>query len=125
MKPASTTFDFNLFFVKAGKPTDIAWYKWEFLRRNSEFRADYSCFTEEFGAWLKAKGFWYDTDRRRHWTVGDQRKFRTRILPSIVELCQRWRVDNLFPPRWQFSKATGLRKLGKRSIFLPTGTPYD
>ncbi len=125
MKPASTTLDLNLFFVKTRGPMEIAWYKWEFLRRNPAYRADYNSFIDKFGGWLESKGFWYDSDRRRRWTASDQRIFRGRIAPALAELCQRWKISNVFPPGWRFSKKTGLRKLRGRSVFLPTGTSYD
>jgi hypothetical protein len=38
----------------------IAWYKWEFLRRNPEYRKDYANFIQEFGAWFLEHGAWYD-----------------------------------------------------------------
>lgn len=37
----------------------IAWYKWEFLRRNPEYRKDYESFKKEFRLFLK-HGEWYD-----------------------------------------------------------------
>jgi len=125
MKPALATFDFNLFVVKAGGPTDIAWYKWEFLRRNSDYRADYASFIGKFGPWFESKGFWYNIDRRRRWTAADERAFRTRIAPVIVRLCKRWKIGDLFPPEWRFNKDTGFRRVGKQNVFLPTSISYD
>ncbi len=45
---------------KAAESRLIAWYKWEFLRRNVNYQNDYRSFMAEFGSWFCKHGFWYD-----------------------------------------------------------------
>ena len=39
---------------------EIAYFKWEFLRRNSEYRRDYSAFDQKFGTWIREHGRYPD-----------------------------------------------------------------
>ena len=105
----------------------MSWYKWEFLRRNSEYRADYAKFLGSFGAWFRDRGFWYETEKRLGtWTKADEEYFYSRIAPVIGKLCQKWRIGNLFPPQWRFNKGTGLRKVAaNREMFVVLPSKLD
>ena len=100
----------------------VWWYKWEFLRRNPEYKADYSEFMARFGAWFRRRGFWFDTKRRlRAWTKKDEGYFRTEIAPVITRLCQKWQVATLCPPDWQFGREDGRHQFRRGEFeFLPT-----
>jgi hypothetical protein len=76
-------------------------YKWEFLRRNPQYRVDYDKFMGCFGTWLKSKGSWpHDASHRANWTKSDRVYFRTKIKPVLTALCRKWQVSDLFPPEF-------------------------
>jgi Family of unknown function (DUF6499) len=78
---------------------DAALYRWEFLRRNAQYRADYNEFMSRFGAWLERRGRWpHDEPYRVYRTKSEQDYFRTKIEPVLIELCRKWQVSDLFPP---------------------------
>jgi hypothetical protein len=112
-------------FVSNHGPYMAAWYKWEFLRRNSEYRSDYGRFLNSFGVWFKRKGFWYDTSRRAIWTSSDQSYYRAKIEPRIVRLCQKWQIFDLFPPESGLREARESNKISGRELHPPTGFPPE
>jgi len=78
---------------------EAEWYKWEFLRRNPQYRADYDEFIGCFGTWLKSKGSWpHDATHRANWPKSDREYFRKKVKPVLTELCRKWQVSDLFPP---------------------------
>src|SRR5882724_1961282 len=100
MKPAPlSSRPTRLLFGASDSPLmRAAIYRWEFLRRSLEYRADYARFIGSFGDWLKCKGNWSDSETRANWTKSDQKYFRAEIEPVLTELCQKWEVCDLFPP---------------------------
>ena len=101
---------------------EVAWYKWEFLRRNPRYRADFQKFVGVYGAWFKKRGYWFDYKRRlANWTQADEDHFYAKIAPSILRICQKWQIGNLLPPDWQFDKKKGLHRIPGRDVGLPTG----
>ena len=86
--------------VNFGAQYKAALYRWEFLRRNPQYRADYNEFMRCFGAWLKGKVRWppSEFDRREIWTKSQQNYFRTKIEPVLNQLCLKWKISDLFPP---------------------------
>jgi hypothetical protein len=115
---------YSLEFIYTGHPVpyQVAWYKWEFLRRNLEYQADYKEFIEKFRSWFSPRGFWYDTDRRQAtWSKADEDHFYENIAPAIFHLCKKWEIGNLFPPEWRFHKKRGTRMIGSREVDPPTG----
>jgi len=99
---------------------DVHWYRWEFLRRNPHYRVDYEEFVEKFGKWLSRKGYWYDDVRYSTWTEGDERYFKTKILPAIGALCEKWQITNLISPSWGFDRRRGLRRIPGGMVEIPT-----
>jgi hypothetical protein len=99
---------------------EVYWYRWEFLRRNPEYRADYQEFTKRFGAWLNLKGYWYEDDPRKSWTKLDEKYFRSKILPYLLALSGKWRLSTLVPPKWQFDLKTGMCTTGPDTLEIPT-----
>lgn len=103
-------------------PHSVAWFKWEFLRRNPGYGRDYKKFKVKFGEWFRQRGYWYDYDRRQdEWSGVDEDYFYDEIAPEIARLCRKWQIGNLFPPSWQFSRKNGTRKVGSRELGPPTG----
>jgi hypothetical protein len=116
MKPARPKYDLEFFYTSFPERDLVEWYQWEFLRRNSEYRADYRDFSERHTAWLTRKGYWYDLTKRTKWTKAEERYFYLKIAPDIVRLCMKWHVVDLHPPQWRFSKhRTGRFALEKSS----------
>jgi hypothetical protein len=96
----------------------IAWYKWEFLRRNPEYRKDYEAFLGEFGSWLREHGYWYD--QKVQWNPVELRFFTEVIAPKAKAICERWQIREPLPPLCKFKKS-GSRFYNRYSeILLPT-----
>jgi hypothetical protein len=103
-------------------PHSVAWYKWEFLRRNPSYGRDYQKFKDKFGEWFTQRGYWYDYDRREdEWSEADEDYFYDEIAPEIARLCRKWQIGNLFPPSWRFNRKNGTRVIGSRKLGPPTG----
>jgi hypothetical protein len=122
MKPRQT--EFAIEFIHANPHpvrTEVNWYRWEFLRRNPKYCADYQKFIKRFGHWLEIKGYWYEeTRRQKNWTKSDKKYFDAHILPVVGALCEKWKILNLLPPDWRFNRKTGMRKVAGGSVELPT-----
>jgi hypothetical protein len=80
----------------------VAWYKWEFLRRNVEYRKDYEEFVRECGEWFEEHGYWYD-QATEPWGQENLRYFETVIAPKAKLLCERWEIRDPFSPDWEFT----------------------
>jgi hypothetical protein len=123
MKPAKQ--DRRIWFITTRQPPErikVHWYRWEFLRRNSEYRADYAAFMNRFGPWFQERCFWYERYcLPAMWTARDHAYFARKIYPVIGELCRKWQVGNLFPPGWKFDRRNGARRFRKDKLYLPTG----
>jgi hypothetical protein len=104
----------------------IAWYKWEFLRRNSEYRTDHEKFIRKYRKWFEERGYWYDyVQRQAKWSEADEDYFYSKIAPVILRLCKKWHVGNLFPPSWNFDKREGLHKIRGWEWGIPTDLPAE
>lgn len=96
----------------------IAWYKWEFLRRNPEYRKDYGQFMEDFGSWFREHGYWYNQKVR--WKPAELRFFLGAIAPQAKIICERWQIREPLPPLCKF-KGSGSRYYNRYSeVLLPT-----
>jgi hypothetical protein len=81
---------------------EAEWYKWEFLRRNPQYRADYDEFMRCFGPWLKSKGSWpHAATDRANWPKSDREYFRKKVKSALTHLSQKWHVSDLFPPDFE------------------------
>jgi hypothetical protein len=122
LRPSRPNFGIEFIYTEHPVPHQVAWYKWEFLRRNHEYRADHKQFIDTFGSWFRRRGFWYDHDRREgQWTKADEDHFYDNIAPAIAQLCEKWKIGNLYPPKWKFNRKHARRKIGSREIGPPTG----
>jgi hypothetical protein len=122
LKPSRPQFALEFIYTGHPVPYQVAWYKWEFLRRNREYRVDHKQFMDTFGSWFRRRGFWYDHDRREEqWTEADEDHFYDNIAPAIARLCEKWKIGNLYPPKWKFDRKNARRKIGSREIGPPTG----
>jgi hypothetical protein len=81
----------------------IAWYKWEFLRRNPKYRKDYEEFITEFGSWFDEHGYWYD-QTTEPWGHDNLRFFASVIAPKARAICEHWEITDPYPPDWQFTR---------------------
>jgi hypothetical protein len=121
MKSPRARFRTEFIYTSEPLPRQIAWYKWEFLRRNPLYASDYQKFMGSFGHWFKRRSFWYEEDRRLEtWTESDEDYFYERIAPVILKICKKWKIGNLFPPEWRFNKRSGLRSVGGKEKAPPT-----
>jgi hypothetical protein len=121
MNRAHLPYQNEFIYTQHPVPHSVAWYKWEFLRRNSTYGRDYRKFKDKFGGWFGQRGYWYDYDRREEeWTEADEDYFYAEIAPEVARLCRKWLVGNLFPPDWRFSRKNGTRMIGSRELSPPT-----
>jgi len=102
MKPAPSTRRVLTIDLSHGRMFEAALYRWEFLRRNPQYCADYKEFMHCFGAWLKRKGRrWPPSEMdRANWTKSEQRYFQAKVEPVLTRLCRKWQVSDLFPPEF-------------------------
>lgn len=125
MKPAHPRYDLEFFYTSFPGRDQAEWYKWEFLRRNPQYRADYKKFEHTHGAWLRRKGYWYDLSKRPQWTQNDEKYFYTKIAPTVVRLCIKWHVGDLHPPKWRFPRDPRGRFVEARPSGPATGIPPE
>jgi hypothetical protein len=116
------------FMAKKGQTLEIQevrqihGFKWEFLRRNAEYRLDYDRLIDQFGNWFRDKGFWYED---QNLTNEDFVFFRNRICPILTEMCVKWQITEPVPPDWTFD-AHGLHRCGPNvRVYIPTDCTPD
>jgi hypothetical protein len=95
----------------------IAWYKWEFLRRNADYHKDYGSFMKEFGAWFRDHGAWHD--RRTRYDAKTLQFLEQTIAPKAKEICERWQIADPCPPEWEFKKS-GFHPVHWFTVCVPT-----
>jgi hypothetical protein len=97
----------------------VAWYKWEFLRRNVAYRKDYEEFIREFGGWFRKHGYWYD-QTTKPWGANNLRFFAAEIAPKVRVICTKWGIREPFPPEWEFTESGMYSYSPHWSVCLPT-----
>src|SRR5262249_51146979 len=117
--PSRSRLTYFSFGASDSPQTRAAIYRWEFLRRNLEYHADYDAFIDSFGDWLKRKGGWGDSETRANWTMSDQKYFHTEIEPVLNKLCQKWAVCDLFPPDLGLAEWTHAHESGQDGREFP------
>ena len=96
----------------------IRWYKWEFLRRNPEYRKEHKNFMRRFGPWFRDNGAWYD--RTKTWDATALRFFEETIAPEMNDIGEQWQISDPFSPDWDFEKS-GLRRINSFVVVaIPT-----
>lgn len=96
----------------------LAWYKWEFLRRNTEYRNDYDNFVNQFGAWFQKHGHLYEST---YWSPDVWKQYGRVIAPRAQKLCEKWQVIDLLPPDWKFDDSGIYEYSRVGHVLLPTG----
>ena len=104
---------------RADEARQIAWYKWEFLRRNPGYRRDYETFIQEFGSWFGEHGYWYD-QTIEPWSTDDFHYFMTVIAPRAKIICQRWEIRDPISPDWKFTQSGLFYYKPGHELMLPT-----
>ena len=105
--------------LEAKESQIVAWYKWEFLRRNVEYRKDYEEFIQEFGGWFEKRGYWYD-ETKEDWGPDNLQFFATVIAPKAKAICERWQTRDLFSPDWDFTLSGAYYYRPGWEVSLPT-----
>jgi hypothetical protein len=103
----------------------VNWYKWEFLRRNPEYRKDYEEFMGRFGNWFEEHGYWYDQTTTDPWGSDNFRFFASVIAPIAKAICERWEITDPYPPDWEFTKRGVYYYKPDFEVFLPTDCPKE
>lgn len=105
---------------------EVTWYRWEFLRRNPDFRAKCKEFVNTFGPWLDQKGPWGEGGTPGvNWTESDKKYFQTEIRPILAEFSQKWQIFDLFPPDLDWGEALVARESRQRGIIPPSWHRVD
>jgi hypothetical protein len=112
------------FRQKANESNLVAWYKWEFLRRNANYRKDYEAFIGEWGGWFKDHGYWYD-QTAEPWGHENLRFFAAEIAPKGKVICERWNIRDPYPPEWVFNSSGAHFYKPGWNVFLPTDCPKE
>jgi hypothetical protein len=101
-------------------------YRWEFLRRNPKFVADYNGFMDSIGPWLKRKGPWggLGTDTE-NWAKSNKKYFHAKIEPVLTELCRKWQVREIFPPELDWEEALLASQREDQRMLPPSWFPVD
>jgi hypothetical protein len=97
----------------------VSWYKWEFLRRNPEYRKDHDSFIGEFGKWFAKHGYWYD-QTCDPWGHENLRYFAKTIAPKAKAICEKWAVSDPYSPDWEFTREGLYFYKPHFEVFLPT-----
>jgi hypothetical protein len=127
MEPAPSKRPVYTIFLSGGDQFQADLYRWEFLRRNPQYCADYNAFMDCFGAWLKRKGRRWPPSAmdRASWPKSEERYFRTKVEPLLTQFCRKWQVSDLFPPEfgeieWRQRQADVGDGKGEGAMFPPT-----
>jgi len=84
-------------------------YRWEFLRRNAEFRRDFDAYFTKYSEWYSAHGWWYDPEVR--YSKDELRYLRETIHTSqgtiylnkaTFGMEHKWDVSEPVPYDWEF-----------------------
>jgi hypothetical protein len=78
-------------------------YRWEFLRRNPDFRKAFDASQERFSDWFQKRGWWYDPDVK--YSVEDLRYIQTTIFPVAKQILNKWKRERLIPYDWSFDES--------------------
>ena len=97
----------------------IAWYKWEFLRRNANYRREQDAFMRKFGDWFLQHGCWYDQEIEP-WGKKNLRFFAQVIAPEAKLICKKWQVRDPYPPDWNFTRSGVHEYKPEWEAYLPT-----
>jgi Proteobacterial transcriptional regulator-like domain len=57
LRPSRPDLGIQFIYTERPVPYQLAWYKWEFLRRNAEYRSDFKQFIDMFGSLVCFKRF--------------------------------------------------------------------
>jgi hypothetical protein len=91
----------------------VAWYRWQFLRRNEEYQREYAAFEARFSEWLKENDGWIPRASRNEDPEGFS-FFRREVAPAASLIMDRWGTNDPLDPaegeRFLYSL-----KLGKRA----------
>jgi hypothetical protein len=96
----------------------LAWVRWEFIRRNTEYVRDWGAFDCKFGPWFERNGYWWDNKS----PIYDEHAwffFRSKVAPAAKTICERWKITDPFPPSWKFESGC-MRKEGRATVVIPT-----
>jgi Uncharacterized conserved protein (DUF2285) len=98
----------------------VVHYRWEFLRRNEGYQADFDSFVDAHGDWFQKRGWWYDPDVK--YSGQDLYHIQANIRPAELGLKMRWDIESLIPYEWSFDKS-GNHEL-RRGVFVRVPEPF-
>jgi len=77
-------------------------YRWEFLRRNQEYRNAFDAFASKHAEWFHMRGWWYDPETK--YSKEDKRYIREHMAREAFFLQGNFDIAKLIPYEWAFGK---------------------
>src|ERR1017187_3797145 len=109
---------------KASTDVQIAWFKWEFLRRNEDYQKDDAWFEGRFREWFRENGNWFVTIVESPTPLAKS-FFRSEVVPAARMIKQRWGISEPVNPASDFNMKTGNRTKPGTHLILPTFLPPE
>lgn len=81
-------------------PISVLRYRWEFLRRNADFRSEVNSVIEPLREWCEIHGWWYDPATR--YTKSEIEYLREHSGPTF-KLKKEWDISRIVPYEWSFN----------------------
>jgi hypothetical protein len=78
------------------------WYRWEFLRRNREYRDAFDAFAAKHANWFASRGRWYDPESK--YSNEDRRFIREHMAGEVFSLKTTFDINRVIPYEWTFEK---------------------
>jgi hypothetical protein len=101
----------------------LAWFRWEFIRRNKAYQQEQEAFQAKFGGWFETNGYWWD----QHGPIYSEQfwyHFCSEIAPAASLICERWDLTDPLPSSWQFDMESVRVERGTK-ILVPTHSSGD
>ncbi len=81
----------------------VVHYRWEFLRRNPDFRREIDSFIEKFSQWFNERGWWYDPESK--YGKEESTYLKSVIGPESRTIQRRWNLGRIYPYSWSFDQS--------------------
>jgi hypothetical protein len=102
----------------------IAWFQWEFLRRNEDYKKDYAAFESRFREWFRENGNWF-VETVESPTPLAKAFFRSEVAPAAKVIMQRWGISEPVNPASNFDVNTGNQTKPGMNPMVPFFSPPE
>ena len=102
----------------------VAWFQWEFLRRNEDYQKNYSDFEGRFREWFRENGNWF-AETVESPTPQAKSFFRSEVAPAAQAIMRRWGISEPVNPVSDFDGKTGFRTRPGTNLMVPIFSPPE